>query len=125
METFQAFLHPFNSPTASTAPAPLHIDYDADLPRDRKPLARSISQCRRAMAAIREDLVRWGEQDRPSPGSAAGEGVAGEIGITGLAGEMRRGVEMVALTPTKQRMRSTVGREVRSSRQPESGAEAC
>lgn len=109
IETFQAFLLPLKSP--SSASKSLTINYDAILPESRKPLARSVSACQEAMSTIREDLIAWGDRHRDSP-DVPGGGVAGETGRNGLAGQMRRQVDMIAMTPTKQDMRSSVGREV-------------
>ena len=64
------------------------------------------------MSTIHNDLVRLGERDQASPPSSSRDGVSREEDVTGLAGQMKRDVIMVALTPTKQEMRSTVGREV-------------
>jgi hypothetical protein len=64
------------------------------------------------MTKVRDDLSRWGERGRKTLKGAA-VGVAGATG-GGLAGEMRRPVNLVAITPTRQEMKSTVGREVGS-----------
>ena len=64
------------------------------------------------MLTIRDDLVRWGERHRALESVTSSPGVPGDVDREGLAGEMRRMVDMVALTPTKQEMQSSVGREV-------------
>ena len=60
------------------------------------------------MASIREDLIQWGQ--RCSPSSPNGLAVEG---VDSLTGEMGREVDLIAVTPTKQEMKSSVGREVR------------
>ena len=65
------------------------------------------------MQGIRDDLQAW--KTRGSGGSGVGEGVAGEVGLGGLIGDMQREVLLIAVTPTEQEMRSSVGREVRLS----------
>ena len=110
IETFHAFLLPL---LYSSTPdhGNLEMNYDATLSSSRRPLARSVQACRQAMLTIRDDLVRWGNRVG-STGSNASQGGAGSAGREGLASEMRRVVDMVALTPTKQEMQSSVGREV-------------
>ena len=68
------------------------------------------------MQGIRDDLQAW--KTRGSGGSGVGEGVAGEVGLGGLIGDMQREVLLIAVTPTEQEMRSSVGREVRLSDHP-------
>jgi hypothetical protein len=112
IETFRALLLPLDS-----LPPPhmvLDVNYDAILLRSRRALARSVPACREAMSSIRDDLVQLGEQDHAATGSVPGPGLAGKAGPEGLPGTMRRDVALVAITPTKQEMRSSVGREVSS-----------
>lgn len=85
----------------------LEINYDAILPSSRRPLARSISACRKAMQDIKDDLEAWRERS-----TSTIDGVAGEVGKGGLVGEMRREVLLIAITPTEQEMKSSIGREV-------------
>ena len=68
------------------------------------------------MYSVRDDLVRWNDRYRDMEESydTTGTGFAREGGRRGLVADMRRDVEMIALTPSKQEMRSSVGREVRS-----------
>lgn len=106
---FRALLLPLQPREPNLHPGPLEVNYDAILPSSRRPLARSLPACRKAMAGIKEDLQAW--RDR-STGTT--DGVAGEVGVGGLVGEMRREVTLLAVTPTVQEMKSTVGREVRS-----------
>jgi hypothetical protein len=87
------------------------VNYDAILPSSRRPLARSITSCRKAMQGIRDDLQAW----KTRGGGGVGEGVAGEVGLGGLIGDMQREVLLIAVTPTEQEMKSSVGREVRLS----------
>ena len=63
------------------------------------------------MASIRSDLVAWGDRCGAGSYGPSGVGSVGEIG-TGLPAEMSRSVELVAITPTRQAMSSSVGREV-------------
>jgi hypothetical protein len=100
----------------------MEINYDAILPTSRRPLARSLEACTEAIHSIHDDLEAWGGGARargtlPSASASNGEvpsiGVAGETGLNrGLAGEMGRKVMVIALTPTKQVVGSTLGREV-------------
>lgn len=137
---FRAFLLPLQ-PYSSTPPrGPLTINYDAILPSSRRPLARSLPACRKAMVSIRADLQAWGDRARAGrtslPASyghdddskglsrpirtmvedggvnGVGSGLPGEVGLDGLAGELRREVTLVAVTPTRQEVKSSVGREV-------------
>jgi hypothetical protein len=61
------------------------------------------------MTTIRDDLRKWGERAGTAgeTGSGTGTGMGG-----GLAEELRREVRLVAITPTRQEMKSTIGREV-------------
>ena len=61
------------------------------------------------MQSIRDDLQAW----KTRGGGGVGEGVAGEVGLGGLIGDMQREVLLIAVTPTEQEMKSSVGREVR------------
>ena len=114
IETFQAFLLPLVARPPAVGHAVV-MNYDAILPASRKPLARNVGACRRALAKIRDDLRTWGERagDSVAAEKTGAAGVSGEVGTKGLAGEMRREVKLVAITPTRQEMRSSVGREVR------------
>lgn len=110
MEMFRALLLPLQ-PNESTLPlGPLEVNYDAILPSSRRPLARSLPACRKAMAGIKDDLQAWRTR---SEGTT--DGVAGDVGVGGLVGEMRRDITLVAVTPTEQEMKSSVGREVRTA----------
>lgn len=122
IETFQAFVRPLADRPGASRPGErdrvLEINYDAIRPSsERGPLARSVPVCRKAMGAVRADLARWGERCRANqPTAELGEGVAGEAGTHGLAGEFGRRVHLVAVTPTRQEMSSSVGREVSGPR---------
>lgn len=108
MEMFNALLLPVQPQAPSIPLGPLEINYDAILPASRRPLARSLPACRKAMGNIKDDLQAWRDRsDRTL------DRVAGEVGRNGLEGEMRREVLLVAVTPTQQEMRSSIGREVR------------
>ena len=113
---FRALLVPLQPNSPSIPSGVLQVNYDAILPSSRRPLARSIASCRKAMQGIRDDLQAW--KTRGSGGSGVGEGVAGEVGLGGLIGDMQREVLLIAVTPTEQEMRSSVGREVRLSDHP-------
>lgn len=113
MEMFRALLLPLQPTQLSPPPGLLEVNYDAILPATRRPLARSLPACRKAMAQIKDDLEAW--RRRSEVGTGVSDGVAGEVGRGGLVGEMRREVKLVAVTPTKQEMKSSVGREVCSS----------
>jgi hypothetical protein len=73
------------------------------------------------MQSISNDLRAWGEScstqrsGRNDVEDGVGRGVAGETTSAkrrGLEEEMKREVRLIAVTPTKQVMGSTVGREV-------------
>lgn len=83
----------------------LEMDYDKTA-SDRKSMAKSVRSCRQAIQELKAELVAWGERCKDP-----GQGGAGER----LAEEMGREVLLVAITPTKQRMASSVGREVSGS----------
>jgi hypothetical protein len=68
------------------------------------------------MQGIRDDLQAW----KTRGGGGVGEGVAGEVGLGGLIGDMQREVLLIAVTPTEQEMKSSVGREVRLLAHPAS-----
>ena len=110
MEMFNALLLPIQPSSPAIPQGPLEINYDAILPSSRRPLARSLPACRKAMSKIKDDLRAW--RDRSARTT---DGVAGDVGRHGLQGEMRREVTLVAVTPTQQEMRSSIGREVRPS----------
>ena len=111
MEMFRALLVPLQPNSPSIPSGVLQVNYDAILPSSRRPLARSITSCRKAMQAIRDDLQAW----KTRGGGGVGEGVAGEVGLGGLIGDLQREVLLIAVTPTEQEMKSSVGREVRLS----------
>ncbi|KJE04739.1 hypothetical protein I311_01545 [Cryptococcus gattii NT-10] len=126
IETFRAFLLPLY-PVPATPPHIPEINYDAIVPSSRRPIARSLDACRAAMRQVGKDLSAWGEscrergrarraatdaheekrqgEQRKSMHNAGGE-------RDGLADEMERIVRVAAITPTKQEMGSTVGREL-------------
>jgi len=108
MEMFRALLVPLQPNSPSIPSGVLQVNYDAILPSSRRPLARSITSCRQAMQGIRDDLQAW----KTRGGGGVGEGVAGEVGLGGLIGDMQREVLLIAVTPTEQEMKSSVGREV-------------
>lgn len=113
IETFQAFLLPLVARPPGVGHAVV-MNYDAILPASRKPLARNVAACRKALAKIRDDLRTWGQRAGATVAAekTGAAGVSGEVGTRGLAGEMRREVKLVAITPTRQEMRSSVGREL-------------
>jgi hypothetical protein len=116
MEMFRALLLPLQPNAPSIPSGVLEVNYDAILPASRRPLARSISSCSKAMQGIRDDLHAWQVRGNGSSksgnGGGVGEGVAGEVGVGGLIGDMQREVLLIAVTPTEQEMKSSVGREV-------------
>ncbi|RSH95357.1 hypothetical protein EHS25_000444 [Saitozyma podzolica] len=109
IETYHAFLLPLQPSSPTPPPGPLEINYDAILPSTRHPIARSLPVCTEAMTTIRDDLRKWGERAGTAgeTGSGTGTGMGG-----GLAEELRREVRLVAITPTRQEMKSTIGREL-------------
>ncbi|OXM78497.1 hypothetical protein C364_03932 [Cryptococcus neoformans Bt63] len=136
IETFRAFLSPLY-PVPTTAPLIPEINYDAILPSSRRPIARSLDSCRSAMRQISKDLSAWGQLCRERGcGRKRGNEADAKINETerrreksepvdvgmeahnasgerdGLADEMERIVKVAAITPTKQEMGSTVGREL-------------
>lgn len=98
IETYRAFLLPLQVSEPIFPPGPVEINYDAILPSSRRDTARSLGTCRRAMGEIKKDLRAWEERSR------------GEE--EGLTGEMRKEVVLVAITPTRQEVASSIGREV-------------
>lgn len=127
IETFRAFLLPLY-PVPTTPPHIPEINYDAIVPSSRRPIARSLDVCRAAMRQVAKDLSAWGEscrergrarkaatnaheEKRQSEKSKSMHNAGGER--DGLVDEMERIVRVAAITPTKQEMGSTVGREVR------------
>lgn len=112
MEMFRALLLPLQPTQTSCPPGLLEVNYDAILPATRRPLARSLPACRKAVTQIKADLESWRRRSGAETKGGQGDGVAGEVGRSGLVGEMRREVKLVAVTPTKQEMKSSVGREV-------------
>ncbi|WVQ93312.1 hypothetical protein IAU59_000380 [Kwoniella sp. CBS 9459] len=136
IETFRAFLLPLYPPKAPSSTETLEINYDSIHPTARKPIARSVSSCRHALEQVRDELIHWGETCRSPTSSSVHNsdnvssqssgskdelqgrevagGVAGEVGVdrNGLAQAMDRKVTVVAITPTRQQMGSTVGREL-------------
>ncbi|ORX39023.1 hypothetical protein BD324DRAFT_618270 [Kockovaella imperatae] len=130
IETYRAFLAPLH-PRSTTLPlGKLVINYDAFLPSTRRPLARSLPACRDAMSSVRDDLVAWGNRCREgstrSTGSSSNssrrstrsgseksrEGVDSTPSTSGLAKEMSIPVELIAITPTKEVLSSSIGREL-------------
>ncbi|GFZ47489.1 hypothetical protein JCM24511_05233 [Saitozyma sp. JCM 24511] len=111
IETYHAFLLPLQPSSPTSPPGPLEINYDAILPSTRHPIARSLPVCTEAMTTIRDDLRKWGERagnaGETGTGTGTGTGTNG-----GLAGELKREVGLVAITPTRQEMKSTIGREL-------------
>lgn len=113
MEMFRALLLSIQPDSASLPPGTLEVNYDEILPSTRRPLARSLSACRKAMTQIKADLQSWRSRSQSGVSSSIpGSGVAGDIGSGGLVDEMNREVRLVAVTPTKQVLKSSVGREV-------------
>ncbi|WVQ75393.1 hypothetical protein IAR50_005013 [Cryptococcus sp. DSM 104548] len=120
IESFRAFLlNLYDSPKPlSEIP---EINYDNILPITRRPIARSLPACRQAMRQVSKDLSSWSEICRRRGSSSEGGGGEGNpAGLGGQEGEKRDGlvdemdrmVHVVAITPTKQEMGSTVGREL-------------
>ncbi|WVR09149.1 hypothetical protein IAU60_006211 [Kwoniella sp. DSM 27419] len=128
IESYRAFLDPLLAATTATGSATslqsqgddqtLIINYDDIQPTNRRPIARSVKACRRALQQVRDDLETWGHRARSDPSGAGsggeGLGVAGEVGVKRdhLAAMMDRRVRVLAITPTRQEMGSTIGREV-------------
>jgi hypothetical protein len=113
MEMFRALLLPLQPKSSSIPSGILEVNYDAILPASRRPIARSVSSCTKAMQGIRDDLEAWLQRGTANERTGGvGEGVAGEVGAGGLTGEMQREVLLIAVTPTEQEMKSSVGREV-------------
>lgn len=113
---FRALLLPLQPKSTSIPSGILEVNYDAILPASRRPMARSVSSCKKAMQGIRDDLDAWRKRGTSNERSGGvGEGVAGEVGVGGLIGEMQREVLLIAVTPTEQEMKSSVGREVSRS----------
>ncbi|EIW66879.1 hypothetical protein TREMEDRAFT_40566 [Tremella mesenterica DSM 1558] len=116
IETFQAFLLPLIHPESHAQSS--EINYDTTLPSSRKTLARSADACQAALRAVRDDLEAWGRssdnlgQVGDSEHGIPGVGVAGETNVSGLAAQMQREVRLIALTPTRQEIKSTFGREL-------------
>lgn len=88
-ETYEAF----NQSLRSDPYDALHINYDAIMPPSRKSIARSVEACREAMTKVREGLVALHDCED-------------------LEAELEREVEVVALSPQRQELKSTLGREV-------------
>lgn len=78
------------------------MDYDK-ASSGRKSIAKSIDSCRKALEEVKGDLIAWGRRCKSGHDSEQGERLAEEMG---------REVLLVAITPTQQRMASSVGREV-------------
>ncbi|WVW79246.1 hypothetical protein I302_101212 [Kwoniella bestiolae CBS 10118] len=122
IESFRAFLLPFIPPPSSSSldqnKGTPEINYDSIHPTSRRPIARSIVSCSHALEEIRDDLIAFGDIARnfTSNSDGVGQGVAGESGVKqqrkGLAEMMEMKVNVVAITPTRQVMGSTVGREL-------------
>ncbi|TYJ55171.1 hypothetical protein B9479_004105 [Cryptococcus floricola] len=119
IESFRAFLLNLYDNPRPLSEVP-EINYDNILPTTRRPIARSLPACRQAMRQISDDLAAWSEICRRRGSAVGGSGVEGNpAGLggqeaerrDGLVDEMDRMVHVVAITPTKQEMGSTVGRE--------------
>lgn len=89
-ETYDAFLSTLKGDPYGGPPA---IDYDAILPDTRKTTAGSLEACTTAMQRVRDGLVALGE-------------------VEDLDGKFELTVDVVAITPARQEMKSTLGREV-------------
>ena len=100
IETFRAFVLPLHPQADALPPGPVEINYDAILPSTRRKVAKSLGACRKELASAREDLHTWGERCRTHDNAK------------GLAEELSRNVVLVAITPTRQEMASSLGREV-------------
>ena len=100
IETFRAFVLPLQPRADALPPGPIEINYDAILPSTRRRVAKSLGACRKVLASVREDLHTWGERCRA------------HVSATGLAEELSRNALLVAITPTRQEMASSLGREV-------------
>jgi hypothetical protein len=119
IETYKAFIIPLKPRSPDLGPGALEMDYDRTT-SDRKSIAKSVVSCRGAIEAIKGDLEAWGKRcvaNREHDGYGKGQsgntgGEERRDGRARLAEEMGREVLLVAITPTKQRMASSVGREV-------------
>ena len=98
IEMFKAFTLPLQPYARDPPEGPLEINYDSILPSSRKYVAKSVSTCRKALKDVRNELEAWGKRSKAGTGA--------------LAKEMSRPVILVAVTPTRQEMASSVGREV-------------
>lgn len=93
--------NPPHSTSTAVKSRSIEINYDAPLPKSRKSVAKSLPACRKAMRDVRDGLTSWRD---------AGE--SGSLSDKGLSGQMQMGVTLIAVTPTRQVMQSSVGREV-------------
>jgi hypothetical protein len=89
-ETYDALLSPLKSDPYD---GPVQIDYNAPLPRSRQDVALNLDLCRDAMFKVRDALAALGE--------------AKDLGDI-----LQQPVQVIAITPTRQEMNSTFGREV-------------
>ncbi|WWC73183.1 uncharacterized protein I206_107149 [Kwoniella pini CBS 10737] len=127
IESFNSFLLPlktstFSSTTTTTTKEEkenFEINYDNINQKSRYLISRSIKNCILSLEEIKNDLINWGEISRNSSNNNSnnvinGEGIAGEIGIkrSNLGNIMEKKINVIAITPTKQVMGSTIGREL-------------
>ena len=99
---------PLKPRSASLGAGALEMDYDTTS-SDRKSVAKSVASCRKAIENIKGDMEAWGKRCESAEVDGEREATKGRAR---LADEMGREVLLVAITPTKQRMASSVGREV-------------
>lgn len=90
-ETYGAFLSAVDLGASHQHSLP-QIDYNAQLPSSRDDVACVIESCQGAMRKVRDGLVALGDTD--------------------LDAVLQLPVEVIAITPTRQAMTSTIGREV-------------
>lgn len=83
--------------TASTSRPPLHLNYDVRIRRGQ--VESSVEACIAAYKHVGTDLDRWRKETKRSGDGKLGEAFAREIILE-------------AVTPVKEVMGSTVGREV-------------
>ena len=88
---FQAFILPLDSSTGR-----VEINYDS-MPSARRDVAKSLSHCEKALIDTKVELQKWGERSESNGG---------------LEVQMSRPCVLVAVTPTRQEMASSLGREV-------------
>nr|ODN88623.1 hypothetical protein L203_02633 [Cryptococcus depauperatus CBS 7841] len=120
IESFHAFLFPLYLNPVQPPYVP-EINYDNNKYQSRRLVARELKTCRKAMREISRDLQAWGNScrrqgivschEKDMNPAALGKEDSGDV-CDGLSNEMRRKVNVVAITPTKQIAGSTVGREL-------------